>query len=266
MYKTKIIGVFIFMCLMALSLFGAKLPDNSPTPLGGMQVSVFENGISLFQGYQGQYYTVSPFNDFYITPRGERFSFIPLDDIRQKNYHTSHKKNTLSYYAFTFLSYFIPQKPVQEFSSDTIRARYTATMNGNRATIRYAAELASKQARFSGITLTYSKASIIFDNAYQLFDYQSQNSIDDFSATFNIPLVTNSFDLQETVETNALIIVNPYYSQSFIVRAPANTTMVVNRNARLIEITRDISSPSHNLSGELYIETYSSPSEAINSL
>src|SRR5438105_2893918 len=102
-----------FHLLIFASLYGVSVPNNSPAvAVGSMQLSTYKDGLVLYQGFRGQNYNISPFNDYTTAEDGKRTSFITADELKQGNYNSTYNRphwDAVNEFIKTYLGILTPE-------------------------------------------------------------------------------------------------------------------------------------------------------------
>ena len=256
----SVVAFFSFLILCAVSLYGVILPENTPvTSVGGMQLATFKNGLSLFQGNRGYYYSVSPFNDYEIVDGNSRSSLIWQDEVEHNTYTTDFNKSYFSHIIESLQGYFGWTTPTISFAN-TKQINYTSDVNKNIATITTTVQTPD-DAHILGITFSYTGKDFVYDKTGKLYNFKDELEIQNFKKIYGISLnMSSSENLRPAILTKSIIIVNPYLSSVMLIRANKDQKMYINRNAKLIEIEKLVQ--KNNYTNTVTIEVYPDPNEA----
>lgn len=260
------IGFFILFCLLlTVSVLGVSVPRTGPVvSVGPMQASAFDDGISLYQSYRGVYYTVSPFNDYVITQDG-RSSYISKEAIDSKDYTVSFSTNPLITIPQVVGAYLFNRDPSLRFTTDGEIMHYTATANGDELTVTSQInDQIPPDPQKLGITLAYHSDDLVFDDTKTVYSFWDNTDLATFKQIYGYSLKPSQDHLMITVPSGHIFLMNPNLSGLIEVKAEPGQQLIINRNAKLIEVVQ----PAHKdangtYSAVLHVQTFESPREVL---
>ncbi|CAN5131337.1 hypothetical protein BH09PAT2_BH09PAT2_04950 [soil metagenome] len=266
---TKTALFVLFLCVMAISLYGTLTTDTIPSrAVGAMQIAPFDTGLALYQGYRGEYYPISPFNDYTLTKEATRSAYISVEAIQNKNYTSTYKHSHLGDLVQSLASYFIDIKPSISFTAQRYQIGYTATVDKNTTIIHrkthdiYGWSNPNTQA----MTIPYKGADFVFDATGKIHQYHLPKELSEFERIYGIHLTQNLQELKVPLKNAPVIIVNPRLSAAIVIRPQDGQSLFVDRNAKLITIEQPISNKTGDYEMDMQLEVYTEPHEALNSL
>lgn len=260
------------MLLLVGSLYGARIHETTPVmAVGSMQIAPFKNGLSLYQGYRGQYYAFSPFNDYLLDATGSRSSLITEDEANQGSYRSNLHTSRVADITNAIKSYFGISSPTITFWTNK-SIKYTAYIDKNKLQVKrdiffpYGINQPHKVAT----TLAFHGGDFVFDATGTLYNYQTSSDIGAFEKIYGIHLTQNLTDFRMIVPDQIIYIVNRYVSGTIVVRAGEQQQLYVDRNAKLIEIEETVvpikERESAHYQTTMQVEVFQTPKEAITSL
>jgi len=238
---TQFLFLSIFTLILILSVYNITFGDTQiVTSVGPMQISKIESGLTVYQGYRGKYYTISPFNDFYIDASGVRSTFITKDEVENKSYITKESVYKTQKIADTLTSYFGVKTPSTKIEGKLGGATYTSFTQDNTAVISYNfTPKKSINPKRMGITLSYNADDIVFDSSQNLYNAFSSTDIENFEKIYGLSFTPKKGELHLNIPGGRMYIANPKGAYLLIVEADAHQQISLNKNSRLIEITQD---------------------------
>lgn len=263
-------SIFIlFVCALAASVYGSLTTETIPSrAVGAMQIAPFETGLALYQGYRGQYYSISPFNDYTITKEGTRSAYIPYELIASNRFTTSYRHSHLDDIYQTLSSFFLRTPATITFTSDRYKISYKAEITGNKTLIhRQVHDMYSwGNPPFQAMTIPYKGPDFVFDSLGELHHYQLPQDIETFEKMYNIDLEQNLDEITVTLRKTPLLIVNPYISGAIVIRPQENQNLIVDRNNKLITIEQAILEKDGDYDMSIQLEVYPDPNTAFKAL
>lgn len=268
LFINSLIFFVAFFVLIGASLYGVITPDNTPVAkVGSMQLAPFKNGLSLYQGYRGYYYTLSPFNDYLITNDGVRQTYISNKELSEKKFKSSYKNSHWDDIIQTVKSYLDVPQPTISFNSKR-SIGYEAEISENSVIVKNFVILADqeKTPKILGSTMSWQASDIVFDKTGNLYNYLLLKDIENFANTYGIKLHQDLGELRVPVAEGKIVIVNPSLSSVLVVKALPNQRMFINREWRLVELEQKAPKTDTIYRTSIKIELYESPKEAIKAL
>lgn len=248
-----IITVFVFLGLV--SLYGVLVPDNVPVKaIGVMQLSVFKNGLALYQGDRLYYYTYSPYNDYFVLSDGSSKTFFTQEELNEKRFTINIQSSKIKDIQTAILSYFGLAMPQITFYGKNKQIDYLSLVSDNKMIItrRFKIE-GSESPQIFGSTLNYYGLDFIYDKSGNSYGYKSENEI-------------AGGDFRTEIQDKTLVIVNPDIAGVIVVKANENQTLWVNRNTRMIEIEEQIFPTNGYYTISINVEVYENQRQAQNFL
>lgn len=264
LFGRKILPFLAFVVLILASIYGVLLPNNPQvSAVGAMQIAPYSDGLSLFQDYRRLYYRFSPFNDYTVDAQNNRSSFISIPEIENRDYEVNLEQSKFINILRTANSYLTGGSPTVTFNTDQLSAKYTAEIEGHKATIHQQTVFSDPQeSRRIGMTLSYNGDDIVFDNSLNAYNYWDQNDLDAFARTYARTLNPNTSRLLVPIPDRTLYITNPHAPFVIVIKSKPNQILRVNRDAKLIEI-EELTNPGSTHSTSITVETYSSLEEVL---
>lgn len=259
--------LFVLLCIGAT--FGVLRPEHSSvSAVGPLQVAAYDNGISLFQNFRGQFYTDSPYNDYFISENGIRTSFIDMQEIIDNSYTTSFAKPEAERIFESVGNYLGLITPEITYYTKNKTIKYSTAVFKNELTISRVLNL-SKNTPIKKLatTLSFSSGDIIYDQNGTLYTYAPDTIITLFKQTYGITLTPSLNDLMIQIPGKALYVYNPNVAGVLMIQAEKNQSLIINRNAKLIEVEQSVLSKTvKTYTTAIHITTFSNPKEAYKSL
>ncbi len=265
-YSFIVTAVFLF--LLGCSLYGVVISENVPVrAVGNMQIAPFKNGLSLFQGYRGKFFTFSPFNDYIVNDDGNRSALIGTEEIEKELYQSTFHASKIQDIRSTIEGYLLSTTPAITFrTNETVT--YTTKIVGNTVTVlRTISNNGSNNPILSGMTVSFAGTNFIYDPKGHLYSFNAEDDITTYEQVYGISLSQEPLEkLREEIPGKTLIIVNPYISGALIVRAKANQRLFINREAKLIEVEEELLEKDDLYTMSMTVEVYSNPKEVQSSI
>lgn len=259
--------LFALIFLAFASVYGVIVPENIPIrPVGTMQLAPFKDGLSLFQGDTGYYYTFSPFNDYFISPDGARSTYISQEELTNNQYNSNFKKNHWTDIKNILEAYVGDTSPTLTFRAqrETI---YTSLIQNNKVTIK---QEISKNSRIPiqvvGMTIPFRGTDIVYDDFGQLYTYQPDEDIVAFQQLYGIKLDQPTDDTRSPIPSRKVILVNPHITGVIVVKARENQRLWINQNAKLIEVETLVNPNAEDYTTSIDVEVYPDPIQAQENL
>lgn len=238
----------LFIMLGTASLYGVILPKAMPVkPVASLQLTPFEDGLSLHQGDKKYYYTFSPFNDYYISPDGSRSTFITQEELEEEKYlsdwHSSHAKDII----VALKSYLNITKPQIHFWGPSSDISYATDFNENQIKINRKLRLNLPfQPVTLGSTMKYYGGDFIYDDKGIYYTYQSGQDLTFYYQLYGVRLIEISDLSQKTIAGRVVYISNPDLLGIIKITAGPRQNLFINRSARLIEIEEEATPTKDN--------------------
>jgi len=250
---------------MALSVYGAILPSNTPVALvGAMQLSSFESGLSLFQDYRRLYYSFSPFDDYIIDNQNNRRALITIEEIENRTYTSNANHNQAQKIADTVEMYLLGGAPDVSFETPSMSVEYNSHTNGNQAQITKTVTLhPSTRVQSIGSTLSYNSDDIVFDSRENVYNYWNQNDLRILESLSQKTFQELMNNLHEDITDGQIYIMNPQATFILMVKTRENQTLSINRDARLIEIEEPAIKTDSSYHSTIDIQVFSSIKEIL---
>lgn len=244
----------VLLVILTFSLFGVLLPQNTfNSPVGAMQISSFDTGISLFQNNRGKFYTFSPFNDYFVE-NGSRASLITIDEIEAKNYQTNLDNNKFEAIFEATKSYFRLDTPSIEFYASK-NISYDTKVEENKLTITKKVENSGSNGRnIQGFAIPFNSNDFVFDDKLNLYTYIPDRQLNLFELISDKKLNPQLEMLEITVSTKTLYIFNTQMSGVIAIKVTEGQTIKINRNTKFIEIEQEITPNNGVYTQKLQIE------------
>lgn len=261
-------SIILFLAVLALSVFGVETPVNVPVrTVGSYQIGAFENGLSFFEGTRGQFYSFSPFNDYFVYPDGSRNAFIPKEEVDAKTYTSDYAKNRPQRIMAAVSSFLSPMEPSISFTpaDAPYRYTYTAEVSGNKAVITRTtvSTTGPLSGRAIGLTFSYRETSFVYSPGGSLFTFQSETDAARFTQVFGIPLQTSYGNLRPRVAGNIVIVTNTLTSGTIVLVAGPQQRMFINRNTRMVEVESSVPPDATKLDNQLEVYVFNTPADAL---
>lgn len=264
----KSFSIFVIFAILGIvSVYGVLVPEHTPVAaVGATQLTALQSGLSFSTPNSKYYYTLSPYNDYYIGIEGIRNAFISKKEIETNAYTTSlHASRTQDIFN-TITSYFFPVAPTITYNVSQKKIQYNAKTDNHGFSITSNTFLPQANPLLIGITFPYYDSDFVYDKMGTLFTYKNENDVAFFKQTYNISLSSETGDVRVQVPSKKLFIVNPSLPTVFVVQAYTNQTMWINRNLKLIEIEEIAKPQGKNYQSSIRVDVYPDPKEAQKSL
>ncbi len=244
----------LLLVILTISLFGVLLPQNTlVSPVGAMQIAPFDTGLSLFQNNKGKFYTLSPFNDYFVE-NGVRTSLITINEIEAKNYRTNLEKNKFESIYETLKSYFRLDTPSIEFYTSK-NISYDTKIGGNKLFItKSVSNLGSNSKNVQGFSIPFNSNDFLFDDKLNLYTYIPDRQLNLFELISHKKLNSQLEMLEITIPTKTIYIFNTQMSGVIAIKATEGQTIKINRNTKFIEIEQEITPNNGIYTQQLQIE------------
>lgn len=249
----------VLVVILIIAILGLPTAKNTLVmPIGTMQISSFENGISLFQNNKGKFYAFSPFNDYYVE-NDIRKSLITVEEIEARSYSHNLNNNNFEKLFEMGEAYFRLDTPSIEFNAAN-KIRYDTKLNGNSLIItKNASGIDSNNPTIQAFTIPFYSSDFVFDNEFNLYSYIPDRQLNLFELIYNKKFSSLLEELEITVPGKTLYIYNTQISGVIMVKATNSQTIKINRNAKLVEIEENISPKDGIYTQQLQIEILNSP-------
>ena len=258
--RNFLIGIFftiVSIVILFASIYGVLTPKETiMSSVGTLQIAAFENGLSFFQNFRGQFFNISPFNDYLIFKDGSRNAIISRDQIIAKQYTSTFYTSKWQQIIDTIRGYFNTVHPTYTLISP-IKTTYTTSIDKNTVTIRKTIDSPMLyDSSIMGTTLTYRDNSFIFDEERNLYVPHSAQEIAQIEKIYGIKLTsqTESGELRFEIPSRTLYILNPSITGLLVVQAKENQRLFVNRNYNIIEVEESIQLNSNTATTEIALE------------
>jgi hypothetical protein len=258
---TKIIGkntldVF-FLLLVSLigigSVVGVPLPLQFPIlSFHPFELTTFDSGFALYQTQRpNAFFTLTPFNDFFIPKEGFRSALLPVDIFEQKKYSTSLQNRTIIPQVWAGIQAYLGNLPLNySLTTTNYSVQYsTATQaeDPNRFTVVRILTFNSPKALLAqGQTLATGELDLVIEpQTRKVFsrindDQRQWLGLLDNSRPWQEqvlpPEATQSADFVWAIETGELAVISPNMVGGVVVKAQIPQSLIYNPNTRLIEV------------------------------
>jgi|SRR3989344_5120086 len=265
-FITSLLLFGLLALLLGIAVLGVRLPSDPPArSLGIMQVAAFPNGLSLFQPTRGVYYTISPFNDYYMTSQGYRVSYITLDELDNQSYTNTYGAPLFKRIFDSFTNYYSQFEPTITFISH-VKATYTATTHTNTLIIKKTLKTTNPTIAKIGSTFSYHNENYLFDRSGTLYDYKTPDQIQAFERLYAFPLNVGDGLLRKVVPSKTVFIIHPKHTGVIVIKANPHQLLLINRDAKLIEVEEVVVEGQELYTSEFDIRIYDSLEEALEAV
>jgi hypothetical protein len=264
----SIIGSSILLVIiLGLSVYGVMTPYYQPlSKVGIFQLAPFENGLTFFQGSRGQFFTVSPSNDYITTADGTRSALFDIEESDKKLYSSSLQKNQLQKLALTIQNAISPAAPFIQYSpqSGKYTISYEAEVVDNSAIITrtLTADKSPLPTGKSGITLSFRETSFVYAPNGTLYTFQDVETAAFFNREYQVSLRSAGNVMRPEVDQGAVLITNSYTTGTLLVIASPGQTLYVDRDTKKIEIEESLASTTSH-SSSIKVQVYETPAQAL---
>lgn len=232
-------AIFIGLCLF--SLYGVFIYSYQIyAPIGNYKLSVFDNGLAVYQKDRPFFYTISPVNDYTLDHAGIRNSLIISSDLEQKKVKSNFEKSKWESIYIGVLHYFGLWKPSIQFTSDK-EVIYDTDLFRNQVIINKKLGISGNpDIKYWGTTFTFKGGSILFDEKKILYSYQYDSDVDLLKKYFGLNLSKVINVGRFKIPGKIIFILNPNLSGVLEIKANMNQDIWINKDARMIELEEKV--------------------------
>jgi hypothetical protein len=255
--------------LITASVYGSLSPDNTPVrEVSVLQISPHEDGLSLYQGFRGKYYTVSPFNDYEVYADNSRGSFISQQEILNKQYKSTFQKSHLLDLTQTIEQYVGSPSPRITFKTQKT-ITYQANIKKNTLSITRDVTFpdGNSTPRVLGTTLSYTSSDIVYDKDGNVYDYDSRDDLNLLNELYGVEFILPPiYDIHAQIKDGVVFIVNRFMNGVIVVQAKPGQRLWIDKNSRLLEIEEEVAPKNEKYTNSITIKVFTNPQEAEQSL
>lgn len=261
--KLFYLGLVVFLGLACL--YGIIVPEYVPVvAVSPFTLGKYENGLSLTQTNKHYYYTVSPFNDYFLSGT-VRSTFFTKEEVLNNSYTSDFNSSHIVNIIDGINNYFDKNTPSISFAGVGNKSvSYLSKVEGNKVTVTgvFTPE-SGKSPDTLGITLSYSGIDFVFDKQGNLYTFREDADVEYFNKLYGVSLIKQPDKLHPQINDREIYIFNPQISGIIKVKAKANQRLYLNREARLIEVEQDVKNLNNQYAINIDIELFQDPQEAL---
>ncbi len=263
----KSILFFILLVLLLVgAAYGVLRPEHSSvSAVGPLQVAAYDNGISLYQNFRGEFYTISPFNDYFVSENDTRNSLIDSEELANNSFVTSFAKPSVLRIYESVGNYFGIVTPSISYYAPSKTIDYETKVNKNSVIISKTTTLPKKTVvKKLGTTISFSSGDLIYDIKGNLYTYAPEETLALLKQAYGVTLTPSLNDLTIPVPGKTLYIYSPKVAGVVAIYASKNQNLTINRNAKLIQIEELPVKSNGKYKTSIKISTFENPKEIKN--